>query len=289
MRLLVVGASGLVGGHVLTAATQAGDDALGVARQASGVVRACAMEDLSSMERLLRDFAPEAVLCSAGFTWADGCEADPARSRRENFENPVALATLCRRLGVRFAYYSSSYVFDGREGAYAESAPLSPLNTYGRDKAAAEVRLAEVTEGEALILRLIHVWGAEAKGKNFAYQVRQANLKADAVVASRIHLGNPTWAGDIAEWSLALCRARQRGVWHLAGERPRLSRREWAEEILSGLSRLGQPLRARLIDGAGPAASSAPRPLSAGLDASKVQAFAPRPGRPPADLPSDFA
>jgi dTDP-4-dehydrorhamnose reductase len=286
MRLLVVGASGLVGGHVLTAATQAGDDALGVARQASGVVRACAMEDLATMERLLRDFAPEVVLCSAGFTWADGCEADPARSRRENFENPVALATLCRRLGIRFAYYSSSYVFDGRDGAYAESAPLSPLNAYGRDKAAAEVRLAEVTDGEALILRLIHVWGAETKGKNFAYQIRQANLNAAEVVASRVHLGNPTWAGDIAEWSLALCRARQRGVWHLAGESPRLSRREWAEEILSGLSRLGQPLRARLIDGA---ASATPRPLSAGLDAAKIQAFAPRQTRKPADLPPAFA
>lgn len=289
MRLLVVGASGLVGGHVLQAATQAGDVALGVARQASDKVLACAMEDLVAMERLLREFAPETVLCSAGFTWADGCEADPARSRRENFENPVALAALCRRLGIRFAYYSSSYVFDGREGAYVESAPVSPLNAYGRDKAASESRLTEVTDGEALVLRLIHVWGAEQKGKNFAYQVRQANLDGTALAASRIHLGNPTWAGDVAAWSLALCRGRQRGVWHLAGDRPRLSRREWAEEILDGLSLLGHPLRARLTDAPAPTAASTPRPLSAGLDTSKIQSFAPRLCRKPGDLPQDFA
>jgi len=289
MRLLVVGASGLVGGHVLQAATQAGDVALGVARQASDTVLACAMEDLVAMERLLREFAPETVLCSAGFTWADGCEADPARSRRENFENPVVLAALCHRLGIRFAYYSSSYVFDGREGAYAESAPVSPLNAYGRDKAAAESRLAEVTDGEALVLRLIHVWGAELKGKNFAYQVRQANLDGAALFASRDHLGNPTWAGDVAAWSLELCRRQQRGLWHLAGDRPRLSRREWAEEILDGLSALGCPRRARLADGPMPAASATPRPLSAGLDTSKIQAFAPRPCRKPADLPAEFA
>jgi len=286
MRIFVVGASGLVGGHVLAAAAKDGDAVMGVARQATDSVRACALEDLATMERHIREFAPDAVFCAAGFTWADGCEADPARSKRENLENPVALAAICHRLGVRFAYYSSSYVFDGRQGAYAESAPVSPLNAYGRDKAAAEARLAEVTNGEALILRLIHVWGAEAKRKNFAYQVRQANLTGAEVMASKAHLGNPTWAGDIAAWSLALCRERERGIWHLAGDRPRLSRREWAEEILAGLSSLGQPRRARLVDGA---ASVTPRPLSAGLDTSKIQAFAPRLCRRPADLPQDFA
>lgn len=289
MRLLVVGASGLVGGHLLTAAEQAGDVAVGVARQAVGPVQACALEDLPRLDLMLREFAPEAVLCAAGFTWADGCEGDPARSRRENFENPVALAELCRRQGVRFAYYSSSYVFDGREGSYAESAPVSPLNVYGRDKAAAEARIAEVTDGEALILRLIHVWGAEAKGKNFAYQVRQANLQGAELVASGKHLGNPSWAGDVAAWSLALCRDRRRGVWHLAGDRPRLSRREWAEEILEGLSRLGQPRRARLMDGPAASASKTPRPMSAGLDTAKIQAFAPRLCRQPSELPPDFA
>ena len=289
MRLLVVGASGLVGGHVLAEATRAGDVAVGVARQASGNVRSGAMQDLAAMERLLGEHAPEVVLCSAGFTWADGCEADPARSRRENLENPVALATLCHRLGGRFAYYSSSYVFDGREGAYAETAPVSPINAYGRDKAEAEIRLAEATDGEALILRLIHVWGVELKGKNFAYQVRQANHDGATLYASRAHLGNPTWAGDIAAWTLDLCRRQQRGLWHLAGDRPHLSRREWAEEILDGLAALGSRRRARLADGPTPAASATPRPLSAGLDTSKIQAFAPRSCRPPADLPAEFA
>ena len=289
MRLLVVGASGLVGGHVLAEATRAGDVAVGVARQASGNVRSGAMQDLAAMERLLGEHAPEVVLCSAGFTWADGCEADPARSRRENLENPVALATLCHRLGVRFAYYSSSYVFDGREGAYAETAPVSPINAYGRDKAEAEIRLAEATDGEALILRLIHVWGVELKGKNFAYQVRQANHDGATLYASRAHLGNPTWAGDIAAWTLDLCRRQQSGLWHLAGELPRLSRREWAEEILDGLAALGRVRRARLTDGPTLAASATPRPLSAGLDTSKIQAFAPRSCRKPADLPAEFA
>lgn len=285
MRIFVVGASGLVGGHLLASALEDGDAAMGVARQATNSVRTCPLEDLATMERLLKEFAPDIVFCAAGFTWADGCESDPARSKRENFENPVALAAICHRLGVRFAYYSSSYVFDGRQGAYAESDSVSPLNAYGRDKAAAEARLTEVTNGEALILRLIHVWGVEEKGKNFAYQVRHANLNGADIAASKVHLGNPTWAGDIAAWSLALCRARQGGIWHLAGARPRLSRREWAEEILDGLSLLGQTRRARLIDGP---ASITPRPLSAGLDTSKIQAFAPQLCRKPTNLPQDF-
>lgn len=261
---------------------------MGLARHATGVVRSCSMENLPEMERCLREFAPDVVVCSAGFTWAEGCESDPARSRRENFENPVALAVLCHRLGIRFAFYSSSYVFDGREGPYPESASVCPLNVYGRDKAAAEIRLAQVTDGEALILRLIHVWGAEMKGKNFACQVRHANLHGSEIVASRIHLGNPTWAGDVAFWSLVLCRERQRGIWHLAGDRPHLSRREWAEDIIEGLFRLGQPRRARLLEWPAVSSSTVPRPLSAGLDTSKIQAFAPRICRNPDDLPDNF-
>lgn len=288
MRLLVVGGSGLVGSHLLSAAAQGGAATLGTTRTAVPGLRVCELSDAAGLESLLGEFRPDVVACTAGFTWADGCEADPERSRRENLEQPLALAKLCARQGVRFVYFSSAYVFDGREGAYDEAAVPNPVNVYGRHKAEAELRIADATGGDALVLRLIHVWGAEAKGKNFAYQVSRANVAGSELRVSTVHLGNPTWAGDVAAWTLGLLERRARGVWHLAGDRPRLSRFAWAEEILQGLDRLGQARKIRLVAQATVDPAATPRPLSAGLDTAKIQAFLPLACRAPSDLPAVF-
>lgn len=287
MRLLVVGASGLVGGHLFSAASAARVPARGTSRRALPGLATCELSDEATLRALVDDFQPTAVACAAGFTWADGCQADPGRSRRENLEQPLALAGLCARLGVRFAYFSSSYVFDGRDGDYDESCRPNPLNVYGRHKAEAELRIAEATGGEALILRLIHVWGVESRGKNFVYQVSRANAEGAEFPVSSVHLGNPTWAGDVATWTLGLLGAASSGVWHLAGDSPRLSRLDWAGEILRGLERMGRPRRIRLVPRAAPPAET-PRPLSAGLRTLKAQRFLPLVCRAPDDLPAEL-
>ena len=288
MRLLVIGASGLVGSHLLAAARQAGWATLGTARTASAELRACELGDLATFASLCAEFRPEVVACAAGFTWADGCEAEPERSRRENLEHPLAVAQFCAQQGVRFVYYSSAYVFDGARGNYAETDVPQPLNVYGRHKAEAERRIAAATGGDALILRLIHVWGEEAKGKNFAYQVSRANRAGEELRVSSVYSGNPTWAGDIATWTLGLLQREARGCWHLAGERPQLTRLAWAQEILQGLRRWGHPEQVRLVAQASIDPAATPRPVASGLDTSKIQTFMPLACRAPHDLPASF-
>ena len=288
MKLLVIGASGLVGSHLLAAAKQAGFATLGTARTAAADIRACQLGDQVTMAALLTEFRPEVVACAAGFTWADGCETDPERSRQENLEQPLALAQLCAKRGVRFVYYSSAYVFDGVNGNYTEVDAPRPVNVYGRHKAECERLIAEATGGDALILRLIHVWGEEAKGKNFVYQVSRANLAGDELRASSVYSGNPTWAGDVATWTLGLLQRQAQGIWHLAGDCPQLTRHAWAREILQGLQGLGQTERVRLVAQTVVDPAATPRPLASGLDTAKIQTFIPLCCRAPHDLPASF-
>jgi dTDP-4-dehydrorhamnose reductase len=288
MKLLVIGASGLVGSHLLAAAKQAGFATLGTARTVAADIRACQLGDQVTLAALLTEFRPEVVACAAGFTWADGCEADPERSRQENLEQPLALAQLCAKQGVRFVYYSSAYVFDGVNGNYTEADAPRPVNVYGRHKAECERLIAEATGGDALILRLIHVWGEEAKGKNFVYQVSRANRAGAELRVSSIHSGNPTWAGDVATWTLGLLQRQAQGIWHLAGDCPQLTRHAWAREILQGLQGLGQTERVRLVVQAAVDPAATPRPLASGLDTSKIQTFIPLVCRAAHDLPTSF-
>ena len=282
MKVAVLGASGLVGSHVRVALAERGHTPLGTTRAADAVGLAqLDMADDSRFEQLMSDFAPEAVVYAAGYTWADGCENDPERSRRENLEQPSRVAAWCARHGVRLAYCSSSYVFDGVEGNYAEDHLVSPINVYGRHKAAAESAVLSATAGEALILRLICVWGRELAGKNFAYQVRQAVRERLTMRLPSDQSGNPTWAGDIAAWTVALLESRECGRWHLAGPSPEMLRPDWAREIARGLGVVAPEIVAIPTAELG---QKAPRPLRAGMCADKIQRFAPRAIRPPYDL-----
>lgn len=286
MRILVLGASGLVGSHVLAEARARGHAASGTCRSQdiAGLER-LDLADGAAMTRLLGRLRPEAVALAAGWTWVDGCEGDPARSRRENVEQPLAVAAWCRDNGARMLHFSTSYVFDGAEGNYGEDAAPRPLNVYGRDKLLAETELARLLGDRLLVARLICVWGRETARKNFAYQVMRAAEEGRPLRLPYDQLGNPTWAGDVAHWSIRLLESGESGIWHLAGDGPDVSRPEWAASILAGLRDAGRPHRVG-IEGVSTEALGAParRPLRAGMDTSKIQSRFPRQCRPAGSL-----
>ena len=290
MKFVILGASGLVGSHVLSEAAARGHRAVGTTRAPdSASLRQLELADAVAAIRLLEAESPDVVVYAAGWTWVDGCEADPARSRRENFEQPLIVARWCAARRIRMLYYSSSYVFDGLIGDYAEEAAISPVNTYGRHKADAENGVLDVLGGGGLVARLICVWGRETARKNFAYQMLKAAASGATVTLPSDQCGNPTWAGDIADWSVRLCSTSSSGIWHLAGPHPRMTRPEWARRILLGLQSAAKPSSARFVDK--PTSEIGPparRPLFAGLDTSKAQSFHPLRCREPEDLPVDF-
>ena len=290
MKILVLGASGLVGSHVMSAARGAGHDVVGTTRAADPTaLRRLELGDQDATFALLEAEQPEVVIYAAGWTWVDGCEADPARSRRENLEQPLAVARGCARRGVRVLYYSSSYVFDGVAGGYAEEDPVSPVNTYGRHKADAEKAILDAAGEAALVARLICVWGREAARKNFAYQVMRAAEGAATLSLPSDQRGNPTWAGDIAEWSVRLCASASAGIWHLAGPHPELTRPDWAKRILLGLASAGRPAAVGFdVRTTAEIRPPAARPLRAGMDTAKIQRFHPIVCREPEALPRDF-
>ena len=139
MRLLVIGASGLVGSHLLAEARSRQIEAVGTYRtHPNGGLVPLDLADTHGAISLLDRLEPTAVIHAAGWTWADGCERDPARSFRENTEQPGKIAQLCAERGIRMVYISSSYVFDGCNGPYTEDAVTRPINVYGQSKRAGE-------------------------------------------------------------------------------------------------------------------------------------------------------
>jgi dTDP-4-dehydrorhamnose reductase len=230
-RLLVVGASGLVGAEVMRAA--GGLTALGVARRVEGAAtEAMDLLDPAAVAGVVERFQPDTVVIASAWPWVDGCEQDPARSERENVQT---VRNLLAALGTtpRVAFFSTEHVFDGRAPAYAEDAPVSPLSVYAKHKRAVEELL--LARGRALVARTSYVFGAEARRKNFMYRVIDAAGQRTALKVPSAQAGMPTWARWLAEATLALLGRDLEGLVHLTGPDV-LTKAEWARLLVEGLA-----------------------------------------------------
>lgn len=286
MRVLVIGGSGLVGSHVLRAVTSSGHQAVGTFRdRAEPGLEHLDAANLDEFSALLDRHSPDWVVHAAGWTWVDGCESDPVRATEENCHQPVRLAGRCADRGIRFAYFSTSYIFDGKDGPYDESAAPNPINVYARSKWEAEQRLMEITSGSVLLPRVICVFGEEARRKNFACQVCDSMRSGKAMVLPSDQLGNPTWAGDIGAATVDLIDKGASGPWHLGGANPDCSRLDLAMQLVAGFQQAGVTVHPGFQLSAKPTAvlaQKASRPLHAGMVSSKL----PTPCLPPVDYSS---
>ncbi len=179
-RLLVTGATGFVGSHVVTAFAQYGDMVRAVVRQPPLPPFAAGVEvvqhpDLSQAV----DWAPaldgiEQVIHLAGIAHT-GRGVAPELYDRVNHLATAELAAAAARAGVRqFIYISSIRAQSGpaADHALTEHDAAAPTDAYGRSKLAAEaaVRAAGVP---FTILRPVLLYGPGMKG-NFALLLRAA-------------------------------------------------------------------------------------------------------------------
>src|SRR5438046_882319 len=96
LRILVVGASGLVGTEVARLGAQRGHQVTGAARRIEGAARRTLdLSDRAAVERAAAELEPHVIFLCSAWPHVDGCEQDPERSERENVHtvaNAVAAA-----------------------------------------------------------------------------------------------------------------------------------------------------------------------------------------------------
>jgi len=232
MKLLVIGASGLVGSSVLRLAVAAGHQVLGTRRhqEIEGLVP-LDLVNPNACRNLIEGFYPEAVICCAAWPWVDGCERNPDRARRENCTQPALLAEIAHAMGARVVYLSTSYVFDGEKGPYTEEDDPRPVNVYGQSKLDGERGVLAATEGEAIIARTMGVYGMEEQRKNFVHQVIDTLSNGKRMAVPTDQYGNVTNADDLSAMLLDLISRKESGIWNCAGPDPSICRRDFSLQI----------------------------------------------------------
>jgi dTDP-4-dehydrorhamnose reductase len=141
MSALVVGASGLLGGHLLDLRPDAAGTYRRVARPG---LRPVDLATPDSYRPLLRELRPTQVVLAANPRSLEWCETHPEQSHQEQVTDLEGfLAALAEtRPDATVLLLSTDYVFDGEAAPYAEADLPRPLQAYGRDKLAAERAVA---------------------------------------------------------------------------------------------------------------------------------------------------
>lgn len=271
MRLLIIGASGQVGHHLMQAAAARGDEATGTySAHPGGALLPLDIRDAAAVQDTVRAVDAEWVLVPAALGNAERCEAEPEAAAQINVAGVENVARAAARTGARLGYFSSDYVFDGRDGPYDEQALPAPICQYGHQKLAAERAVAALVP-DALIVRTTVVYGWEPQGKNFVYRLLGALEDGAPLRVPYDQVGTPTYAPALAHATLRLMDAEVGGIWNVVGSE-RVDRAEFAREAARVFG--GDPGLVEEVDTAS-LAQLAPRPLQAGLKVDKAAALVP--------------
>jgi dTDP-4-dehydrorhamnose reductase len=175
-----------------------------------------------------------AIVCAA-ICEVDRCAREPEATRWVNVQKTRELFADLTRLGARTVFTSTSWVFDGEQGAYREDDPVSPTCEYGRQKVAVEEWLRE-TIPDALIYRLDKLVGRKPHPRNLFTQWVQQVEREGLVRCIAGQFFSPVALGDAADGMLMGCERGLRGVYHLGG--PECVRRdELAQRFLQAWGR----------------------------------------------------
>ena len=138
-RLIVVGASGVIGSALMRVALAAGRRAIGTGLSRPGSTLVPFDMRRAPLRTIVPDLGPgDVVYLLAGYISAPWIFANPEAARELNLEASGRLTDEVIAAGARLVFMSTDAVFDGITGGYTETATPKPLNLYGRLKMAME-------------------------------------------------------------------------------------------------------------------------------------------------------
>lgn len=181
MRILVTGASGLLGLNLALEASQQ-HEVFGSVYENEILTRSFKVlqSDLTepgALEKLVDTCDPEWVINCAALANLEACEANPALANKLNSELPEKLANYVAKGGARLVHISTDAVFDGTRGNYTEEDKPNPLSVYARSKLDGE-QAVQHANPDAVIAR-VNIYGWSLSGRRSLAEWFVNNLSAE--------------------------------------------------------------------------------------------------------------
>ena len=207
MKVMVTGASGLVGRAVVSHCSSQGERVIALDHGGLDIADESKVDAAFDRER------PDVIINCGAWTDVDGCELDPERARNINARGPELLALACRRAGASLITISTDYVFDGeKDGFYTQRDQPNPQSVYAVSKLDGE-RRAQMAWARTIIVRSGYIFGAG--GKNFLSSILERARRGERLLAINDMFGTPTYAPDLARQLHRLAQLDLPGTYHV--------------------------------------------------------------------------
>jgi dTDP-4-dehydrorhamnose reductase len=268
-RVVVTGASGLLGAH-LVAALGAEDTVTGIDRHPwwgdtpATIVPGDLLDD-AFVTNTIRDARPEMVIHCAALANVDRCEEEPALADRYNH---LMTRTLAEAAGPEclFVYITTDGLFAGNRSFVTEDEPPQPRTVYARTKLAGERAVVDVTANHLILRTNFYGWSSGRKQTSGEWLI-QALEAGQPMTLFDDFFFTPIYVADFVERIDRLTRTAHRGVFHLCGAE-RVSKYQFGATMgeMAGVSTAA--VRRGSIDAAG---LKAPRPKDMSLNCDRFR------------------
>jgi dTDP-4-dehydrorhamnose reductase len=272
-RLLVIGASGLLGSKIIDQA-KGRFEVFGSCNPAVDGCSTSGLEPLdmcseSDVRRIFQELDPDIAILAAAMTDVDGCEKNPGLAESVNALGPSIVAKASREFGARLVHISTDYVFDGnKRDRYIETDATNPISVYGSSKLHGErTVLAELPTAFVARTAVLYGWNPIKSKSNFVTWVLRKLRNGEKATLFNDQWISPTFADDLAGALIGIAGKSASGIWHVAGpdclDRPACGR--MIAEVFELDKRLIVPVPSSSVP------LPAKRPAYSCLDSSRVE------------------
>ena len=298
MKVLVTGVGGQLGHDVMNELAKRGYEGVGsdIKETYSGVLDGTPVvsmpyvpmdiTDAASVEKVLTEVAPDAVVHCAAWTAVDAAEDEDKKDivYAVNVKGTQNIADMCKKFDCKMVYTSTDYVFDGQgtKPWQPDCKDYKPLSVYGETKLGGELAVAN-TLSKYFIVRIAWVFGKN--GNNFIKTMLKVGKTHVKLTVVSDQIGTPTYTYDLARLLVDMIETEKYGYYHATNEGGFISWYDFTKEIFRQAVELGHTeysedkVEVKPVTTAEYGVSKAARQFNSRLDKSKLveNGFAPLP------------
>lgn len=227
MKVLVTGANGFIGAHLIRLLRRKGHTPIATGRRTVPVLAEDDHTDYVVMDftdpfavhDVFEKIRPDAVVHAGAMSKPDVCEEHQWQAYLVNVEGTLNLLLNAQEYKSHFVFLSTDFVFDGDPAGkkmYREEEDRNPVNFYGRTKVEAEDAVREYPF-DWTIVRTILVYGKAISGSNLLTTIREKLEAGETYNAVNDLVRTPTYVEDLATGIISILEKKATGVYHLSG------------------------------------------------------------------------
>lgn len=210
MKIMVTGATGILGQDVMHTLTSQQHDCLGVSSADFDLL------DAAAVKAAVLAFRPEAIVHCAAYTAVDGAESDPTRCCAVNGLGTLNLSRAALEVDAKLLYISTDYVFDGSGDTPWEAASQPrPVNVYGLSKLQGEEAVRGLLQKHFIVRTS---WLFSRNGRNFVNTIRRLGQERTQISVVDDQIGAPTYTPDLARLIAQMIVTGHYGIYHASNE-----------------------------------------------------------------------